>query len=268
MIDWFQAIILALIQGLTEFLPISSSAHLVIPSLILEWPDQGLAFDVAVHVGTLSAVVWYYRSDLLGLAGGSLKGLGQRQMTEELRMVGWLAVASIPVAALGFAAGQFVEHNLRSLPVIAATTLLFGVLLGYADRYTRTITHHRVLALPTALVIGLAQMLAIVPGVSRSGITITAALLLGLDRQAAARFSFLLSIPVIAGAGTLKGWELVQAQVAPDWWLLSISAIVAALTAYACIALFLRLLDRVGLMPFVYYRLVLALLLFALWVWQ
>lgn len=268
MIDWVQAIWLALVQGLTEFLPISSSAHLVIPSLILQWPDQGLAFDVAVHVGTLTAVVAYFRVELLTLTKGTVAGLGRREMNEELRMVGYLVVASIPVAVVGFAAGQFVENNLRSLPVIAATTLIFGVLLGYADRYTRAVSQFRTLALPAALVIGMAQMLAIVPGVSRSGVTITAALLLNLDRQTAARFSFLLSIPVIAGAGSLKGWELSQAQIAPNWWLLGVSALVAAITAYACIALFLKLLDRVGLMPFVYYRVVLSLLLLALWFWQ
>lgn len=268
MIDWVQAIWLAVLQGLTEFLPISSSAHLVIPSLILQWPDQGLAFDVAVHVGTLTAVVAYYRVELVTLARGTVIGLGQRQMNEELRMVGWLGLASIPVAVFGFTAGQFVEDNLRSLPVIAATTLVFGVLLGYADRHTRHVSRFRALALPVALMIGLAQVLAIVPGVSRSGVTITAALLLNLDRQTAARFSFLLSIPVIAGAGSLKGWELSQAQIAPNWWLLGISALVAAITAYACIALFLKLLDRVGLMPFVYYRVVLSLLLLVLWLWQ
>ena len=268
MIDWIQAIWLALIQGLTEFLPISSSAHLVIPSLILQWPDQGLAFDVAVHVGTLTAVVAYYRVELLTLARGTISAIGQRRVNEELRMVTWLGVASIPVAITGFVAGDFVEDNLRSLPVIAATTLLFGVLLGYADRYTNHLSQFRTLALPAAIIIGFAQMLAIMPGVSRSGITITAALLLNLDRHTAARFSFLLSIPVIAGAGSLKGWELSQAQIAPDWWLLGTSALVAAITAYACIAVFLRLLDRVGLMPFVYYRVVLSVVLLGLWFWQ
>ncbi|MEP4484493.1 MAG: undecaprenyl-diphosphate phosphatase [Halioglobus sp.] len=266
--DWIQAVWLALIQGLTEFLPISSSAHLVIPSLILDWPDQGLAFDVAVHVGTLTAVVAYYRGELLTLAKGTIIGLSQRRMNEELRMVGWLAIASLPVAVTGFLAGDFVEGNLRSLPVIATTTLLFGVLLGSADRHTAGVSKFRSLTLPAAIMIGCAQMLAIVPGVSRSGVTITAALLLNLNRQTAARFSFLLSIPVIAGAGSLKGWELSQSQIAPDWWLLGISALVSAITAYACIAVFLKLLDRVGLMPFVYYRVVLSVLLFGLWLWQ
>ncbi|MEP6391368.1 MAG: undecaprenyl-diphosphate phosphatase [Halioglobus sp.] len=266
--DWIQAIWLALIQGLTEFLPISSSAHLVIPSLILEWPDQGLAFDVAVHVGTLTAVVAYYRGELLTLVRGTITGLSQRRMNQELRMVGWLGIASLPVAVTGFLAGDFVEGNLRSLPVIATTTLLFGLVLGYADRHTAGVSQFRSLALPAAIMIGFAQMLAIVPGVSRSGVTITAALLLNLDRQTAARFSFLLSIPVIAGAGSLKGWELSQSQIAPDWWLLGISTLVAAITAYACIAVFLRLLDRVGLMPFVYYRVILSVLLLGLWLWQ
>jgi len=268
LIDWVQALWLALVQGLTEFLPISSSAHLVIPSLILQWPDQGLAFDVAVHVGTLTAVVAFYRVELIELAQGSVLGLRQRQINDQLRMVCWLGVASMPVAVVGFAAGSFVEDNLRNLPVIAATTLTFGVLLGYADRHTRQRSQFSRIALPAAVIIGLAQMLAIVPGVSRSGVTITAALLLNLDRQSAARFSFLLSIPVIAGAGALKGWELSHAQTAPDWWLLAVSATVAAITAYACIAIFIKLLDRVGLMPFVYYRVVLSLILLALWFLQ
>ncbi len=265
MIDWFQAMLLAAIQGLTEFLPISSSAHLVIPSLVLGWPDQGLAFDIAVHVGTLSAVIIYYRRDLLTLARGCGDAVRYRESNAETHMVLLLACASVPVAVVGMAGVSFIENQLRTLPVIATTTAVFGLLLGYADRYTRRVPANRGLTMPIALMIGMAQALAPVPGVSRSGVTITAGLLLDLDRQTAARFSFLLSIPVIAGAGLVKSVELARGDAAVDWLLLAVGASVAALTAYACIAVFLRLLDRVGLMPFVYYRLVLAGILFWLW---
>ncbi|MEP1469489.1 MAG: undecaprenyl-diphosphate phosphatase [Halieaceae bacterium] len=267
MIDWLQASLLAVLQGLTEFLPISSSAHLVIPSLVLSWPDQGLAFDVAVHVGTLTAVLFYYRSDLFTLATGCSRALAERQVNEHSRMVGFLAAATVPVAVVGVVGGSFIESDLRNLPVIATTTLVFGLLLGYADRYTSSRTGYRMVTLPIALMIGIAQALAPVPGVSRSGVTITAALLLDLDRQSAARFSFLLSIPVIAGAGLLKAWQLSHSGVAVDWALLSGAALVAGITAYLCIAVFLRLLDRVGLMPFVYYRIFLAVLLYGIWLY-
>ncbi len=265
MIDWYQALILAILQGLTEFLPISSSAHLVIPSLVLGWPDQGLAFDVAVHVGTLSAVLVYYRSDLARMAASWFGSLGGRPADDDSRLVWYLALATVPAVLVGLLAGDYIESDLRNLPVIATTTLLFGLLLGVADRRAVAPGSGRSLNLGTALLVGLAQAVAPVPGVSRSGITITAGLLLGMDRQAAARFSFLLSIPVIAGAGTLKAWQLLHSAAAVDWTILGMGALVSGVMAYLCIATFLRLLDRVGMMPFVYYRLLLAVLLYALW---
>lgn len=265
MIDWYQAVLLAILQGLTEFLPISSSAHLVIPSLVLAWPDQGLAFDVAVHVGTLSAVLIYYRADLAAMAVSWTRSLAGGVPDDDSRMVWYLALATLPAVLVGFTLGDYIESDLRNLPVIASTTLVFGLLLGFADRHAERVPGSRSLTLGMALLIGLAQALAPVPGVSRSGITITAGLLLNMDRQGAARFSFLLSIPVISGAGALKTWELASAQVAVDWWSLGMGALVSGVMAYLCIAVFLRLLDRIGMMPFVYYRLVLAAVLYALW---
>lgn len=258
MIEWWQALCLALLQGLTEFLPISSSAHLVIPSLVLGWPDQGLAFDVAVHVGTLLAVLAYFRGDLWQLLRGSLDGLRARHCNQPLRELLLLALATLPVVLAGFLLDDLVEAHLRTLPVIAATTMLFGVLLGVADRRGRRRERAGPLAVATALGIGLAQVLALVPGVSRSGITITAGLLLGLDRIAAARFSFLLSIPVISGAGLLKGVALLQSAAPVAWGQLAGAALAAGLTAYLCIAAFLHLIERIGMMPFVYYRVALA----------
>ncbi len=265
MSDWVQAVVLALVQGFTEFLPISSSAHLVLPALLFGWEDQGLAFDVAVHVGTLLAVVLYYRSELWQMTVSCTALLRGQPVNGDVRLVGYLALATVPVCVVGFLADAYVESQLRTLPVIATTTLVFGLLLGLADWRARSGARGMPLVAGVALVIGLAQALSLVPGVSRSGITISAGLLLGLDRATAARFAFLLSIPVIAGAGLLKGLQLVQQSAPVDWLLLSVSALVAAVTAYGCISLFLRLLERLGLMPFVYYRIALAGLLYALW---
>ncbi len=263
MMEPLQALILALLQGLTEFLPISSSAHLIIPSLVLGWPDQGMAFDVAVHVGTLLAVVVYYRRDLTDMAMAFVTP-GTAGAESQRQLVFMLALATVPAVVVGFLADNYIESHFRTLPVIATTTLVFGLLLGLADRDAGS--RHAALGLRIALLIGLAQTLALVPGVSRSGVTITAALLLGLSRHESARFSFLLSIPVIAGAGLLKVLELTNAEVAIDWvWTLAATA-VAGITAYLSIGWFLALLQRVGLKPFVYYRVALALVLYAIWV--
>jgi undecaprenyl-diphosphatase len=265
MIDWAQALWLALLQGLTEFLPISSSAHLIVPSLIWQWPDQGLAYDVAVHVGTLAAVMVYYRRDLSLLFSGCTAAITEQQSNEHSRLAVYLALASLPVALAGLLAGELVEQNLRNLPMIALATLLFALLMACADRHTRGRSAFKNITLSVAIIIGLFQALALWPGVSRSGITITVALLLGLSRSDAARFSFLLSIPVISGAGLLQTTELVRTGVTVDWLLLGAAAATASVAAFFSIALFLRLLERVGLMPFVYYRVALALALFGLW---
>jgi undecaprenyl-diphosphatase len=264
MMDWLQALALAIIQGLTEFLPISSSAHLLIPSQVFGWPDQGLAFDVAVHVGTLAAVLYYYRRDLVELATAWLRSLAGGGSNEASRTVWYLGLATIPAGLVGLLAGDFIESHLRTALVMAITTGLFGVLLGFADRFAQS-GQRRALTLPVALAIGAAQALAPIPGVSRSGVTMTAALFLGLSRQEAARFSFLLSIPIITAAGLLLSLKLAAQPQPVDWQLLCVSAATAAITAYSCIALFLRLLDRVGFMPFVVYRLLLAGLLFVIW---
>jgi undecaprenyl-diphosphatase len=265
MIEWYQAIILALLQGATEFLPISSSAHLVIPSLVLGWPDQGLAFDVAVHVGTLLAVLWYYRSDLVSMAQAWGHSLVGGPTSENSRLVWYLALATIPAGAIGFLGRDFIEAEFRSLGVIATTTLVFGLLLGLADRKGAKSGAGVAMTVLVAFLIGIAQAMALVPGVSRSGVTITAGLLLGLDRANAARFSFLLSIPIIAAAGALKGWDLHTSDVLVNESMMAAGVLISGVTAYLCIAVFLRLLDRVGMLPFVYYRVILAFVLYFLW---
>jgi undecaprenyl-diphosphatase len=255
----WQAVILALIQGLTEFLPVSSSAHLILPSQLLGWEDQGLAFDVAVHVGSLVAVLAYFRRELQDMLSGTVSALRNRALNNQSQLVLLLGVATVPAAAAGLILDDYVSGSLRSTAVIASTTIFFGVLLGLADWRGKG---DGKLGFRAAIIIGLAQALALVPGTSRSGITMTAALLCGLDRQAAARFSFLLSIPIILAAGSFKLLEVIESGAAIDGWNLLLGIGISALTAYATIAVFLRLVDRLGFMPFVLYRCVLGLVLF------
>lgn len=259
MIDWFQAIVLALIQGLTEFLPISSSAHLILPSQVFGWPDQGLAFDVAVHVGTLSAVVLYLRQDIAKLAIGGMASLTGRASAEG-RLAWMLVVATLPAAIAGLLAEDFIEQNLRSALVIAITTIAGALLLWWADRRPGVIRDLYTIGWRVALIIGCAQVLALVPGTSRSGITITAALLLGFERTSAARFSFLLSVPIIALSG---GWQALQlfGSHNADWSLIALAALVSAVSAFACIHFFMKAIQALSMLPFVIYRLVLGILL-------
>jgi undecaprenyl-diphosphatase len=260
--DTLQLILLALIQGITEFLPISSSGHLILPSEILGWPDQGLAFDVAVHVGSLLAVLGYFRSDIINLIQAwfvSLKG----PASNDSRLAWYVIWATVPAGLAGLLFNDFIEQHLRTVLVIAATTMVFGVLLGLADLKGSRQTSLTSMNWKQALLIGCAQALALIPGTSRSGITITAALALGLERQAAARFSFLLSIPLITLSGGYKGVELLgQNNIA--WGDIFLGVVVAAVSAALCIHLFLKWIDRVGMWPFVVYRLLLAGWLFSL----
>jgi len=256
-------IVLALLQGLTEFLPISSSGHLILVPRLLGWTDQGLAFDVAVHVGTLTAVVWYFRHDLLELARSWFGSLATGRKDANSRLAWGVILGTIPVGLAGLMFSSIVEGSLRSPLVIAGTTVGFGLLLGVADSRGRKTRDEHSLAITDILWIGLAQALALVPGTSRSGITMTAGLLLGLTREAAARFSFLLSIPVIVLAGGLETAQLVQ-QPGPVAWLdILLGASISAASAYLCIHVFLRLIGRSGMWPFVVYRLVLGAVIVA-----
>ncbi len=261
--DVARATVLALIQGLTEFLPVSSSAHLILPSELFGWKDQGLNFDMALHLGSLIAVLIYFRKDLLAIAGGLLQQLVQKQGNAESRL-GWhLILATIPAMIAGLLFEHEVETRLRSVYVIIVTTIFYGVLLGIADRFplqTKTLNQ---LTWRTSLVIGLAQMLAIIPGTSRSGITMTAALFSNLKRADAARFSFLLSIPTIGGAALLKMIELLRS-TGINWHELLYAMTVSAITAYLCIHYFLKLIANLSFMPFVVYRVLLGLGLLAI----
>lgn len=255
--EWFQVLVLAVLQGFTEFLPISSSGHLVLPKELLGWPDQGLAFDVAVHVGSLLAVLIYYRRDVTQLLIAWLESIFQRKSSDNSRLAWCIILATIPAGAIGFLANDWIEQSLRGMGVIAATTIVFGILLGVADKMgTRTLAIVDI-GWRFALIIGLAQALALIPGTSRSGITITAALFLGLNRDSAAQFSFLLSIPLILAAGGLKSLELIELGTAVPWEQIIVGTLLSGITAYLCIHGFVSLVNKIGMMPFVVYRILL-----------
>lgn len=261
--DIVHAIILALIQGITEFLPISSSGHLILPQAILGWPDQGLAFDVAVHIGTLAAVVIYFRSLIADIVVGGVKTLGGHFDDPNGRLAWMIVLATIPAGIAGLVFNDLIETHLRSALVIATTTIIFGVVLGVADRNGGGDKTLQQIGWRAALIIGCAQALALIPGTSRSGITITAALFLGFSRDDSARFSFLISIPIILLSGGFKGLELMgSADV--DWGLIGVGVLVSGISAYLCIYYFLAFINRLGMMPFVIYRLLLGLALFGI----
>lgn len=261
--DLFQVVVLALIQGLTEFLPISSSAHLILPSQILGWSDQGLAFDVAVHVGTLAAVVIYFRNDLRNLTVAWFGQFGSRGQTQESRLAWYIVWATIPVCLAGLLLNSFVETYLRSIWVIAATSIIFGLALWWSDvRGKQTLTLQNI-TLSAALLIGVAQAVALIPGTSRSGITMTMALFLGFARTDAARFSFLLSIPVIVIGGVYEGIGLLGA-VDVDWLGIFVGVLVSSVSAYFCIHYFLEFINKLSMLPFVIYRVILGFVLLGL----
>jgi len=259
--DAIHTLMLALLQGLTEFLPISSSAHLILMPRLLGWPDQGLAFDVAVHVGTLAAVVAYFRHDITRLLLAWLQSCVQRRLSGDARLAWFVLLGTLPAALAGLLLHHLVETWLRSPLVIALATIGFGLLLWAADRFGRQQRSETGLQLVDAVWIGLAQAVALIPGTSRSGITMTAGLALGLTRSAAARFSFLLSVPVIILAGGYEALQLLQQAGPVAWDTLLLGTGVAAVSAYLCIHLFLCLIERIGMLPFVVYRLLLGCVL-------
>ena len=266
-LDFFQVTILAALQGATEFLPISSSGHLILPSLLFAWNDQGLTFDVAVHVGTLFAVLIYFKDDLQRLVLALTMCVFRREQSQDSKLAWMLLAATIPAGLSGLLFASQVEQYGRSLLLIGITSIGFGLLLLVSDRIGNK---QRILAdmnWKTALLIGFAQILALIPGTSRSGVTMTAALFCNLDRAAAARFSFLLAIPIIAASGLLRGIQLLRDGTESVEWLVLLYAIfISAVIAYLCIHYFLQLIERFGFLPFVIYRVLLgiALILFAL----
>ncbi len=275
----FHAVVLALVQGLTEFLPISSTAHLILLPRLTDWPDQGLAFDVALNTATWLAVIIYFRRDLVAIIAGFLMsivpqrrramGRGWRGKTRHGlggnpggRLAWMIILGTIPVAVAGFFGHDLVATKLRTIPVVAVSSIVWGLVLYVADRRPgrRDIAG---MGWGAAAFIGLAQAIALVPGTSRSGITITAGLFTGLTRSASARFSFLLSIIVGGLAGSMEGLKLVKAGLDTPWAALIVGFVVAFVSAYVVIHLFLKFITRASMTPFVIYRVALGVALLA-----
>lgn len=262
--DNLQIVLLAIVQGLTEFLPISSSAHLILIPRLLHWTDQGLVFDVAVHAGTLIAVLVYFRIELYSMLKAWLRSIAGAQADQDSRLAWWVIIGTLPVVVSGYLFEHLIETDLRSPWVIAMASIGFGLLLWYADVTSKRERSEYQLSLKDVLFIGCLQALALIPGTSRSGITITAALMLGLTRQAAAKFSFLLAMPVIFASGLLQSVRMFnQAQVI-SWSELLSGVLLSAIFAGLCIHYFLRFIEKTGMLPFVIYRVLLGILIIAL----
>ncbi len=261
--DIIQAILLAIIQGLTEFLPISSSAHLILPAKLFGWEDQGLAFDVAVHVGSLLAVIGYFRQEVWQLIQAWFGHVFKRKFTTEAKIAWFIILATIPAGLAGLMFKSMIEVYARSPLVIAATTIIFGLLLWWADRLRHSGTIEQ-LSWHKVLFIGVAQAFALIPGTSRSGVTMTAGLMMGLNRVDCAKFSFYMSIPIIVLSGGLSFYDLVQLPQAIDWVSIAVGMVLSFVSALVCIHLFLSAISKMGMLPFVIYRLVLGVILLLL----
>ena len=257
--DIIQTIVLAIIQGLTEFLPISSSAHLILVSELSDWPDQGTAFDVALHLGTLLAVLYYFRSEISDM----MKAKHFTSMDNAINsQLGIIVISTLPIVLIGGLFNDFVAENLRSSMVIASASIFFGIILYLADTNQQQRNEVINLSLKLGLIIGLFQILALIPGTSRSGITIAAGLFLGLSRVEASRFSFLLAIPVIIAASVLQSYELfTNDQITIDYMNFILGIAISSFVAFLTIRWFLELVARIGMLPFVIYRMLLGLII-------
>jgi undecaprenyl-diphosphatase len=258
----YQAIILGIIQGFTEFLPISSSAHLILLPKITELPDQGLAFDGVVHFGSLMAVLLYYKKDI----GKIIYNFFTQSYKNSDAKIGWgLIVATIPVGIFGLFFKDYIESDLRSLSVIAYATIFFGLLLYFADFIHKNRKNFKTeLTLLPMFIIGMFQVLALIPGTSRSGITITAALLLGFNYKVATKFAFLLSIPVIVLSMGLIGKDILETPQDFDFIILLLGFLTSFFMAYLTIYFFIKLIEKIGMLPFVVYRLLLGIAILSL----
>jgi undecaprenyl-diphosphatase len=262
--DSLQIVVLAIVQGITEFLPISSSGHLILVPYFTSWPDQGLEFDLAVHIGTLSAIVVYFRRTLGAMLRDWARSCVQRREVGESRLAWAVLFGTIPAGVAGLVFRHDIETTLRSPLVVACTTIGYALLLFFADR-NRGTRSERSIGWIDVVVIGCAQALALVPGTSRSGVTMTAGLFRNLSREAAARFSFLLAVPVMAAAGLAEaaGFAGESASGPVDVRALVLGLVLSAVTGFACIHYFLKALTRFGMVPYVIYRLILGAVLFA-----
>ena len=261
---YLQALVLALLQGVTEWLPVSCSAHLILFPRLVGWPDQGLGFDVAVHAGSLLAVLLYFRGEIGAMARDWGRSVVTRRLEGEAKLAWAVLLGTIPVGLAGLAFKDAVETVMRDPHVLAWALIGFGVLLWAADAWGRRVRTEAELTWRDVAVIGVAQALALIPGTSRSGITMTAGLAVGWTREASARFSFLLAIPVIVLAGGVDVVDIVQGHARQPLGILAVGVAASAVSAYLCIWAFLAWIRRIGMGPFVVYRIALGLLLLAL----
>jgi|TARA_R100000501_G_scaffold5804_1_gene12740 undecaprenyl-diphosphatase len=263
--DFLQLLIIAIVQGVTEFLPISSSGHLILIPKLTDLPDQGPLIDVAVHVGTLAAIIVYFWRDVSGLARGGLASVGVGNTSPKERRLFWYIVAgTIPAVVVGLflKTGGYLE-GFRSTQLVAINLIFWGVILGLADRFGKHVKRFEDASLKDAVIIGLFQALALIPGTSRSGITMSAARLLGYGRVESARFSFLLSIPAIAGAGLLAVLDLADATASMQQDAL-IAGGLTFIAAILTMVFLMRFLKRASMMVFVVYRILMGVALLLL----
>ncbi|MGP3923448.1 undecaprenyl-diphosphate phosphatase [Streptomyces sp. 8N616] len=274
--SWFESFILGLVQGLTEFLPISSSAHLRLTAAFADWHDPGAAFTAITQIGTETAVIIYFRKDIARIVGAWAKSLFNKAMrSDHDAKMGWLViVGSIPIGVLGVTLKDQIEGPFRDLRLIATTLVVMGVVLGVADRLAardeaggkhRAVRDRKTLAelgVRDGLIYGVCQAMALIPGVSRSGATISGGLLMGYTREAAARYSFLLAIPAVLASGLYELKDAGEGHV--SWGPTIFATIVAFFVGYAVIAWFMRFISTKSFMPFVVYRILLGIALYIL----
>ncbi len=255
-IGWFEAVLLGLIQGLTEFLPISSSAHVLIVSQIFGWEDPGAAFTAVIQIGTEAAVIVYFRKDLARILRAWIYSLRTQVHTMESKLAWYIIIGTIPIVVLGVAFTRQIETAARNLWLVASVLIVFGVVLGLADRYGAKMRALSSMTSRDGVVLGFGQALALIPGVSRSGATITTGLALGYTREAAARYSFLLAIPAVLGAGFYEASKIgTGSSVA--WGPTLVATAISFVVGYAVIAWLLRYISTHSFLPFVIYRIVL-----------
>ena len=259
MIDLLKAVVLGVIQGLTEFLPISSSAHLRIFPELFGWGDPGAAFTAVIQIGTELAVLIYFRKDIWRIGSAWVRSLFRPEYrgTLDSRMGWYIIVGSLPIVVLGVLLKDTIEEDFRNLWIIGTTLIVLGVVLGIADRVGRTDRPIGRLTMKDAVLMGLAQALALIPGVSRSGATISMGRFLGFEREAATRFAFLLAIPAVVGAGLFELKEIPHGHNDFGWGPTITATVVSFVVGYAAIAWLLRYVSTRSYTPFVIYRILL-----------
>lgn len=259
MFDFFKAVVLGTLQGLTEFLPISSSAHLRIFPELFGWGDPGAAFTAVIQIGTELAVLIYFRNDIWRIGSSWVKALWQPELRShpDTKMGWYIIVGSLPIVVLGVLLKDAIESDFRSLWIIGITLIVLGVLLGVADRFRPTNKNMKHVRMFDAVCMGAAQACALIPGVSRSGATISMGRFLGFDRESSTRFAFLLAIPAVVGAGLFELKEIPNGDNSYGWGPTIVATIVAFVVGYAAIAWLLKYVETKSFMPFVIYRVLL-----------